>query len=58
LTLEKQGTKTTFEFNNLQHVQQPMIQKVVEYFLDRSPNPCTASEGVDVMKMMDALAGK
>ena len=58
LTLEKQGTKTTFEFNNLQHVQQPMIQKVVEYFLDRSPNPCTAAEGVDVMKMMDALAGK
>ena len=58
LTLEKQGTKTTFEFNNLQHVQQPMIQKVVEYFLDRSPNPCTATEGVDVMKMMDALAGK
>jgi hypothetical protein len=35
-----------------------MIQKVVEYFLDRSPNPCTAAEGVDVMKMMDALAGK
>lgn len=58
LTLEKQGTKTTFEFNNLQHVQQPMIQKVVEYFLDRSPNPCSAAEGVDVMKMMDALAGK
>ena len=58
LTLEKQGTKTTFEFNNLQHVQQPMIQKVVEYFLDRSPNPCSATEGVDVMKMMDALAGK
>ncbi|HWI90220.1 MAG TPA: Gfo/Idh/MocA family oxidoreductase [Flavisolibacter sp.] len=58
LILEKQGTKTTFEFNNLQHLQQPMIQKVVEYFLDRSPNPCSPSEGVDVMKMMDALAEK
>jgi hypothetical protein len=35
-----------------------MIQKVVEYFLDQSPNPCSASEGVEVMKMMDAMVNK
>lgn len=58
LMLEKQGTKTTIEFERMPHVQQPMIQKVVEYFLDQSPNPCSATEGVEVMKMMDAIAGK
>ena len=35
-----------------------MIQKVVEYFLGQADNPCPASEGVEVMKMMDAMAGK
>jgi predicted dehydrogenase len=58
LRLEKEGTETTMEFEKLQHVQQPMIQKVVEYFLGQSSNPCSVSEGVEVMKMMDALAGK
>jgi predicted dehydrogenase len=56
--LERDGTETTIEFDRLQHVQQPMIQKVVEYFLGRSNNPCSVSEGVEVIKMMDALAGK
>jgi predicted dehydrogenase len=55
LILEKQGTQTTIEFDRLQHVQQPMIQKVVEYFLGQSSNPCSAGEGVEVMKMMDAM---
>jgi predicted dehydrogenase len=58
LRLEKEGTETTMKFEKLQHVQQPMIQKVVEYFLGQSSNPCSVSEGVEVMKMMDALAGK
>jgi predicted dehydrogenase len=57
LILEREGTKTIIEFDRIQHVQQPMIQKVVEYFLGQSPNPCSASEGVEVMKMMDAIAG-
>lgn len=46
-----------FLFEPLQHVQQPMIQKIVEYFLDRSPNPCSGEEGVEVMKIIDAMAG-
>jgi len=56
LILEREGTKTTIEFNRLQHVQQPMIERVVAYFLGQSPNPCSAREGVEVMKMMDAMA--
>lgn len=58
ILLEREGTQTLIEFERLQHVQQPMIQKVVEYFLGQSGNPCSASEGLEVMKMMDALAGK
>lgn len=58
LIIEKGGKETILEFDKLQHVQQPMIQKVVEYFLGQSSNPCTAAEGVEVMKMMDTMAGK
>jgi predicted dehydrogenase len=58
LVLEKNGKRTTMEFDKLQHVQQPMIQKVVSYFLGQSQNPCSAEEGLEVMKMIDAMAGK
>jgi len=57
LVIETDGQKMTLEFDKLQHVQQPMIQNVVEYFLGTSENPCSASEGLHVMKMMDAIAG-
>jgi predicted dehydrogenase len=58
LVIEKDGEQTVIEFDKLPHVQQPMIQKVVEYFFGKSPNPCSASEGVHVMKMMDAILSK
>lgn len=58
LVIEKDGKQTFIEFDKLQHVQQPMIHKVVEYFLGTSTNPCSATEGVEVMKMMDAMTGK
>lgn len=58
LTIESNHYQNSISFDKPQHVQQPMIQKVVEYFLDQSPNPCSAFEGVEVMKMMDALVNK
>jgi hypothetical protein len=30
-----------------------MIQAVVNYFLDEGPNPCSAKDGVAVMKLID-----
>jgi len=45
-------------FEPLQHVQQPMIEKVVEYFLGESPNPCSAENGAAVMKLMDQFTRK
>ncbi|MEO8720177.1 MAG: Gfo/Idh/MocA family oxidoreductase [Ginsengibacter sp.] len=48
-------TKITEEilFEPLQHVQQPLIQKVVNFFLDEGPNPCSADDGAMIMHLMD-----
>ncbi|MDP3468886.1 MAG: Gfo/Idh/MocA family oxidoreductase [Daejeonella sp.] len=56
LTLE--GQTTDLHFPPIQHVQQPMIEQVVNYFLDKGPNPCSASEALIVMEMMDRVTGK
>lgn len=42
-------------FEALQHVQQPMIERVVQYFAGEGDNPCTATSAVSVMEMMDAF---
>jgi predicted dehydrogenase len=42
-----------FSFDALQHVQQPMIEQVVNYFLGEAPNPCSAEDGVEVMRLID-----
>lgn len=52
------GKTTPFEFEPLQHVQQPMIERVVGYFLGRGDNPCSADEGVVVMEMMEKISGR
>jgi len=56
ITLTQSGKMQTIAFDKLQHVQQPMIEKVVQYFLDRGENPSSAEDGVAVMKMLDAFA--
>jgi predicted dehydrogenase len=44
-----------FYFDALPHVQQPMIESVVQYFLGETSNPCSAEDGVIVMRLIDAL---
>ncbi|MGI8581585.1 MAG: Gfo/Idh/MocA family protein [Chitinophagaceae bacterium] len=53
ITMSVEGKKENFLFERLQHVQQPMIEKVVDYFLDKGTNPCSAEEGVKVMELID-----
>jgi hypothetical protein len=36
-------------------VQQPMIAKVVDYFLDQGENPCSAAEAIQSMELMDSF---
>lgn len=45
-------------FDLIPHVQQPMIEQVVNYFLDKGPNPCSASEALIVMEIMDQVTSK
>lgn len=52
------GKKQVFKFQNPPYIQQPMIEKVVEYFLGKGENPCTSMEAVEVMKLMDAFTGE
>lgn len=47
-----------YAFEPLQHVQQPMIEKVVDYFLGKGPNPCSGEEALITMRLMDAFTGK
>ena len=58
VTLTINGKTETISFEPLQHVQQPMIEQVVIYFLDEGPNPCSAEDGVKVMKLIDQFTGK
>jgi len=52
-----EGT-THFDFIPLQHVQEPMIEQVVKYFLGDVPNPCTGAEGAEIMRWIEAFTSK
>jgi len=47
-----------YVFELLQHVQQPMIEKVVDYFLDNGQNPCSGEEALITMKLIDDFTRK
>lgn len=55
LTLRKNNDDEEFIFDPLLHVQQPMIDKVVKYFLGKGPNPCDANQAIQSMKLMDSF---
>ncbi len=49
---------TTLSFDELQHVQQPMIAAIVKYFLNEGPNPCNGDAGAEVMRLIEAFVMK
>jgi predicted dehydrogenase len=51
-------TNETVNFVHPQHIQQPMIEKIVRYFLDEGPNPCPIEDAVTLMKILDAFTRK
>lgn len=55
IVLTNKNDITEITFDKLQHVQQPMIEKTVQYFLDNAPNPCTGQEGAEIMRWMDVI---
>jgi predicted dehydrogenase len=54
----KNGETEAILFKPLQHVQQPLIQKVVDYFLGKGPNPCTPEDGATAMWLLDEFTSK
>jgi predicted dehydrogenase len=45
----------TITFQHPQHIQQPMIEKIVTYFKNEGPNPCSIDEAVVLMDIIDAF---
>ena len=58
ITVKKNGREEEIFFDLLQHVQQPMIEKVVDYFSGNGPNPCSGDDGHTVMWMIDEITNK
>lgn len=58
IIVQKNGITEEILFEPLQHVQQPLIQEVVNYFLDKGPNPSSAEDGAVVMKLLDDFTRK
>ena len=52
------GITKSVSFDAMQHVQQPMIEKVVAYFLDKGPNPCNGADGAEIMRLIDQFTGR
>ncbi|MES2426138.1 MAG: Gfo/Idh/MocA family oxidoreductase [Bacteroidota bacterium] len=55
VTIKTETQDETIDFPALEHVQQPMIEKVVNYFNGDGPNPCAIEEAVVLMKIIDAF---
>lgn len=52
------NTTTQFDFEFLQHVQQPLIARMVQYFLGRAENPCPGHEAVETMRWIEEITKK
>ena len=55
IMLSKKGEEQQIKFDELPHVQQPMIDAVVKYFLGERDNPSTAESAVKTMEIIDSF---
>ena len=55
ITATLDGIVKEYSFDPLQHVQQPMITKVVDYFLGKGVNPCSAADALQSMQLLDSF---
>lgn len=52
------GQQQNYSLPYPMHVQQPMIEQVVAYFLNQQSNPCSADEASVVMHWMDCITSR
>jgi predicted dehydrogenase len=53
ITVTVDDKPATLSFESLPHVQQPMIDATVRYFLDEGPNPNNGFDAATVMRIME-----
>jgi predicted dehydrogenase len=58
IIVRKNGKEEILLFDPLPHVQQPMIEKIVEYFSGTGDNPCSGDDGYTVMWIIDKIMGR
>ncbi|OCX51457.1 oxidoreductase [Mucilaginibacter sp. PPCGB 2223] len=46
------------DFDHPEHIQQPMIERMVQYFRGEAENLCSIKDAIIVMKMIDTFTGK
>ncbi len=56
LSLDVDGKKEHIDFTPPKHIQQPMIEKVVQYFSGQADNPCSAADALVSMRVMEKFA--
>jgi len=55
ILVTRNGKTETIVIDPLQHVQQPMIEKIVDYFRGKQSNPCSGETGLKVMELIDSF---
>jgi predicted dehydrogenase len=58
ITWETDTEEQTLTFTHPEHIQQPFIEKIVHYFNNEGPNPCSIDEAIVLMDIMDAFTKK
>ncbi len=53
--ITRQGVKMAVNFEHPEHIQQPMIEQVTAYFKGIGDNPCSASDAIASMRIMEAF---
>lgn len=53
VTVTIEGHEELIQFEPPAHIQQPMIEKIVNYFLEKAENPCSAADAIESMKVME-----
>lgn len=56
LSIQTGKEEKTEIFQPPAHIQQPMIEKVVQYFLGNGSNPCSAADALESMSVMENFA--
>lgn len=55
VSVDIDGQNEEYIFEPLKHVEQPMIEEVVKYFLNKGSNPCSGEEALITMELLDAF---